>query len=70
MVDGMDSPKKGAFGLQQCKASSKGKESWMTSEMEEEYWSQCGIIVIFMRVVIDVTRSPQGRINVNMSVGY
>jgi hypothetical protein len=42
----------------------------MTSKMEEECWSQCGI-VIFTRVVTDVTRRPpQGRINVSVSAGY
>jgi hypothetical protein len=71
MVGRMDSPKKGAVGLQQCKASSKGKEGCMTSKMEEEYWSHCGVTVIFMRVVMDVTRRPpQGRINVSVSLGY
>lgn len=58
----MDSPKEGAVGLQQGKASSKGKEGWMTSKMEEEYQSQCDVTVIFTRVVVDVTRGPpQGR---------
>jgi hypothetical protein len=39
--------------------------------MEEEYRSQCGVMVIFTRVVMDVTRRPpQGRINVIVSVGY
>lgn len=58
----MDSPKEGAVGLQQSKASPKGKEGWMTSKMEEEYKSQCGVTVIFTRVVVDITRRPpQGR---------